>query len=87
MAQVNFPNYPKSPADIRSSESGKTAPWRGALRAGLGKRCEDSTELVTEPGPEGTPPGSSLAVTGRSFATETIAIPEGKLQGIIRTNT
>ena len=31
------------------------------LRARLGKRSDDFTGLVTEPGPEGTPPGSGSA--------------------------
>ena len=32
----------------------RTACWRGALWAGLGKHCDDSTELVTEPRPQGS---------------------------------
>jgi hypothetical protein len=33
MAQVNFPNYPKSPADIRSSEGACRADGGGFLAA------------------------------------------------------
>ena len=48
------------------TRNGRTASWRGALRARLSNRFRGIRRGVTEPAPEGTPQGSGFW----SFATE-----------------